>query len=96
MTVANRLISKPVQGACSNFIFHLLVPVRFIKRLEPSPELGPLSRWQLLNCSLNLFEGAHEFNDSRVPPLSRGSHLRSNVELTGAQLPAKPAVGCPS
>jgi hypothetical protein len=76
MTVANRLISKPVQGAWSNVILHLLVPVRFIKRLESSPELGPLGRWQLLNCSLNLFEGVHEFNDSRVPPLSPGSYLK--------------------
>ena len=57
MAIANRLISKPVQVACSNVILHLLVPVRFIKRLEPSPELGPLGRWQLLNCSLNLSKG---------------------------------------
>jgi hypothetical protein len=75
MTVANRLISKSAQVACSNVIFHLLVPVRFVKRLKPSPELGPLGRWQLLNCSLNLFKGAHESNDSRGLPLSRGIHL---------------------
>lgn len=79
MTVANRLISKPVQVACINVILHLLVPVRFIKRLEPSPELGPLGRWQLLNCSLNLFKGTHESNDSRVLPQSRGIHL---IDLT--------------
>ncbi len=86
MTVANRLISKPVQVACINVILHLLVPVRFIKRLEPSPELGPLGRWQLLNCSLNLFEGAHESNDSRVLPLSRGIHLIGlTLPLSGRQ-----------
>jgi len=79
MAVANRLISKPVQVARSSVIIHLLVPVRFIKRLEQSPELGPLGRWQLLNCSLNLFKGTHESNDSRVLPQSRGIHL---IDLT--------------
>ena len=59
-TVADCLICEPIKRPCGYVIRHLLVPVRCVERQEPSPELGPLGRWQLLNRSLNFFKGAHK------------------------------------
>ena len=60
LIVADCLICEPIKRACGHVILHLLVPVRCVERQEPSPELGPLGRWQPLNRSLNIFKGAYE------------------------------------
>ena len=53
------LLGQPVQGARLNVLFQFLLPVGSVKALEPGPELGPFSRWELRHRSFNGLDAFH-------------------------------------
>ena len=80
--VSQGLLSQPVQMPRFQILLHLQIPFASIESLEPSPELRPLLRGQLLNCSFN---GLHSAHAQRLNPQKRNQCSRFRRALNSVQ-----------
>src|ERR1051325_11205868 len=75
--VADGFVGEGVEAAGGDILLELLVPRGGVEAQKPIAERGPFAARQLLDCALNLRNGAHA---GRIPRVN----CRARVESRGA------------